>query len=110
MQSSIQIFECRAFPAVAGMGGVRQGEGVKRSVSHTAPLEPEHHGTLHFKAHATGIRAADAAHIYGAPRFFRDLSALVRILEGRYIKAYHSEDEHERLLVWGRCLTSCDAA
>ena len=43
--------------------------------------------------------------IYSARKFFRSLFALVLILEGRYIKAYHSEHEHERLLVWRCCLT-----
>jgi hypothetical protein len=53
---------------------------------------------------------ADASYIHDASRHFRGLFALVLILEGRYIKAYHSEDEHERLLVWACCLTCWVAA
>jgi hypothetical protein len=31
------------------------------------------------------------------------------VLEGWYIKEYHSGHEHERHLIWGCCLTCCVA-
>jgi len=47
--------------------------------------------------------------IYSACKYFRSLFALVLLLGGWYIKAYHSEHEHQRLSVC-RCRLTCRVA